>query len=50
MTLFYRLPTKGGRWQAVDSLRWGKDDSDVAFHDSELLMINLGAMDRFGAG
>jgi hypothetical protein len=28
---------------------WGEDDSDVAFHDSELLMINVGAMYRFGA-
>mgnify|MGYP001039398561 CR=1 FL=1 len=50
MKLFYRLPTKGGRWEAVGSLRWGEDDSDVAFHDSESFMINLGAMDRFGAG
>ena len=50
MTLFYRLPTKCERWQAVGSLRWGKDDSDVAFHDSKLLLINVGAMDRFGAG
>lgn len=49
-TLFYHLPTKSGRWQAVGSLRWGKDDSAVALHDSELLMINVGAMDRFGAG
>lgn len=48
-TLFYRLPTESGRWQAVGSVLWGEDDSDVAFHDSELFMINVGAMYRFGA-
>jgi hypothetical protein len=48
-TLFYRLPTGSGRWQAVGSVLWGEDDSDVEFHDSELFMINVGAMYRFGA-
>jgi hypothetical protein len=48
-TLFYRLPFESGRWQAVGSVLWGEDDSDVAFHDSELFMINVGAMYRFGA-
>jgi hypothetical protein len=48
-TLFYPLPDTGGRWQAVGSVLWGEDDSDVGFHDNELLMITLGAMYRFGA-
>ena len=48
-TLFYRLPTESGRWQAVGSVLWAEDNSDVAFHDSELFMINVGAMYRFGA-
>ena len=48
-TLFYRLPTESGRWQAVGSVLWGEDDSDVAFHDNELFMISVGAMYRFGA-
>ena len=48
-TLFYRLPTESGRWQAVGSVLWGEDDSEVAFHDSELFMINAGVMYRFGA-
>ena len=49
-TLFYRLPIASGRWQAVGSLLWGQDDSDVRFHDSEVLNVNVGAMYRFGAG
>lgn len=48
-TLFYRLPAASGRWQAVASVLWGEDDSDVRFHDSELFMFTLGAMYRFGA-
>ncbi len=48
-TLFYRLPTDSGRWQAVGSVLWGEDDSDVAFHDSEIFMISAGVMYRFGA-
>jgi hypothetical protein len=47
-TLFYRLPVASGRWQAVGSVLWGRDDSDVRFHDSELFTVNLGAMYRFG--
>lgn len=47
-TVFYRLPTASGRWQAVGSVTWGRDDSDVQFHDSELLNVSLGAMYRFG--
>jgi len=49
-TLFYRLPSESGRWQAVGSILWGRDDSDVRFHDSEILNVNIGAMYRFGAG
>ncbi len=48
-TLFYRLPIEGGRWQAVGSVLWGQGDSDVRFHDSEIFMISVGAMYRFGA-
>jgi hypothetical protein len=48
-TLFYRLPIENGRWQAVGSVLWGEGDSDVAFHDSEIFMINAGVMYRFGA-
>jgi hypothetical protein len=48
-TLFYRLPVTGGRWQAVASVLWAEDDSDVRFHDSELFMFSLGALYRFGA-
>ena len=47
-TLFYRLPTASGRWQAVGSVLWGEDDSDVAFHDSRLFMFSIGALYRFG--
>ena len=47
-TLLYRLPVESGRWQAVGSLMWGEGDSDVAFHDSEIFMISVGAMYRFG--
>lgn len=47
-TLFYRLPTDSGRWQAVGSVLYGEDDSDVAFHDSEIFMISAGVMYRFG--
>ncbi len=44
-TLFYRLT---GQWQAVGSITWGKDDSAVRFHDSQLLNVSVGAMYRFG--
>lgn len=47
-TVFYRLPIEGGRWQAVGSVTWGRDDSDVRFHDSDLLNFSLGALYRFG--
>jgi hypothetical protein len=47
-TLFYRLPVASGRWQAVGSILWGEDDSDVRFHDSEIFHVNVGAMYRFG--
>jgi len=48
-TLFYRLPVTSGRWQAVGSILWGKDDSDVRFHDSDVFSVNVGAMYRFGS-
>lgn len=49
-TLFYRLRSGGGRWQLVGSLLWAEEDSDVDFHDNEVLNLNLGVMYRFGAG
>jgi Protein of unknown function (DUF2860) len=48
-TLFYRLPTDSGRWQAVGSVLWGEDDSNVDFHDSKVTSVNLGLLYRFGA-
>lgn len=47
-TLFYRLPTASERWQAVVTLLWGQDNSDVAFNDNEVLQVGLGALYRFG--
>ena len=48
-TLFYRLPIEGGRWQAVGSVLWGEDDSDVNFHDAQVTSLSLGLLYRFGA-
>jgi hypothetical protein len=48
-TVFYRLPAASGRWQAVGSVLWGEEDSEVDFHDSELTSVSLGVMYRFGA-
>lgn len=48
-TLFYRIPTATGRWQAVANVLWGEEDSDVSFHDSELSMVSLGVLYRFGS-
>lgn len=48
-TLFYRLPTASGRWQAVGNVLWGEDDSAVDFHDSEVTSVSVGLMYRFGA-
>jgi hypothetical protein len=48
-TLFYRLPFESGRWQAVSSVLWGEGDSDVDFHDTEIFMVSVGVMYRFGA-
>jgi hypothetical protein len=47
-TLLYRLPAASGRWQAVGSILWGRDDSKVRFHDGEVFNVNVGAMYRFG--
>ena len=48
-TLFYRLPTESGRWQAVGTVLWGEDDSDVDFHDSSVTSVSAGLLYRFGA-
>lgn len=47
-TLFYRLPIAGQGWQAVASILWGEDDSDVRFHDTDVFHVSVGAMYRFG--
>ncbi len=47
-TLFYRLPAASGRWQAVGNVFWAEEDSEVTFHDSEVLSLSIGAMYRFG--
>jgi hypothetical protein len=47
-TLFYRLPAASGRWHAVGSALWGKEDNDVRFHDNEVFGVNVGVMYRFG--
>ncbi len=45
----YRLPAESGRWQAVGSVFWGEDDSDVDFHDAEITSVSLGLLYCFGA-
>jgi hypothetical protein len=47
-TVFYRLPVESGRWQAVGSVLWGRDDSDVRFHDTDVFSLSVGALYRFG--
>ena len=48
-TVFYRIPSTSGRWQAVGSVQWGEENADVRFHDSKLFMVSIGALYRFGA-
>jgi len=48
-TLLYRIPDTNGRWQAVASVQWGEEDSEVRFHDNRILMLSVGAMYRIGA-
>jgi hypothetical protein len=48
-TLFYRLPIEGGRWQAVASMLWAREDNDVRFLDNEIFSTSIGALYRFGA-
>jgi hypothetical protein len=47
-TLFYRLPSQSGRWQAVGTILWGKEDYNVRFYDSDVFNVSLGVMYRFG--
>lgn len=47
-TLFYRLPAMAPGWQAVTSVLWGEDDSDVSFHDNRIFTASVGVMYRFG--
>jgi hypothetical protein len=37
------------RTAAVGSVLWGEGDSDVAFYDSKIFMINSGIIFRFSA-
>lgn len=48
LSLFYRIPNRDGLWHAVGNIRWGEVDSNVRFHDSDLFMVSLGLMYRFG--
>ncbi len=48
-TLLYRLPTASGRWQALATVLWGEDDSDVRFNDASVFQVGIGATYRFGA-
>ncbi len=47
-TLLYRLPTASGRWQALATVLWGDENSDVSFNDASVFQIGVGAMYRFG--
>ena len=47
VSLFYKL-SRDGRWQAYGSVNYGESDSDIDFHDNELLGITLGAYYAFG--
>jgi Protein of unknown function (DUF2860) len=47
-TLLYRLPAASGRWQAMGSILWGKEDSNVRFYDSDVFNVSVGALYRFG--
>ncbi len=47
-TLLYSLPTASNRWQAVGVLTYADEDSDVDFHDTRVLAINLGVRFVFG--
>jgi len=48
VSLFYKL-SRDGRWQAYGSINYGESDSDIDFHDNELLGITLGAYYGFGS-
>jgi hypothetical protein len=47
VNLFYKL-SRDGRWQAVGGVTYGDSDSDIDFHDNELLGVTLGAYYSFG--
>lgn len=45
---FYRLPVASNRWSLNAGIVYAEDDSDVNFHDTELVVLNFGALYRFG--
>jgi hypothetical protein len=45
---FYQLPTASNRWSLNAGIVYAEVDSDVNFHDTELFVINFGALYRFG--
>ena len=45
---FYLLPTASRRWSVTGGIVLAEEDSDVNFHDTEVFIINLGALYRFG--
>jgi len=47
VSFFYKL-SRDGRWQAYGSVNYGESDSDIDFHDNELLGVTLGAYYSFG--
>lgn len=42
------LPFGNGRWSAVGGIAYAKDNSDVRFHDQQILLFQLGAQYRLG--
>jgi hypothetical protein len=46
-TVLYNL-TSDGRWQAVGTLTYGDEESDIRFHDTEFFQTTLGVYFQFG--
>ena len=42
------LPFGSGRWSAVGGIAYAEDNSNVRFHDQQILLFQLGAQYRFG--
>jgi hypothetical protein len=46
-TIFYKL-SQDGRWQATSTIGYGESDSDIDFHDNEVLQFSAGVLFKFG--